>query len=107
MQYEFEAGLIDEPRNDDINGLVAPGKLTSADQEWALKWYPPLAVASDAHAAGHRSRPCDIRQVTRHEETVCHPAPSASKSASGEFRESQLSSHFPDKFSPSIPHYLV
>ncbi len=41
MEYEFEPGLIDEPEQYDINGLVPPGTLSSADKEWALKWYPP------------------------------------------------------------------
>ena len=42
MEYEFEAGLIDEPEQYDINGLTPPGTISSADKEWALKWYPPL-----------------------------------------------------------------
>ncbi len=42
MEYEFEAGLIDEPEKFDINGLTPPGKLSTADKEWALKFYPPL-----------------------------------------------------------------
>jgi hypothetical protein len=37
--------LIDEPDTYDINGLIPPGTLSAADKEWALKWYPPLAVA--------------------------------------------------------------
>lgn len=45
MEYEFEPGLIDEPEKYDINGLTPPGTLTSADKEWALKWYPPLNAA--------------------------------------------------------------
>jgi hypothetical protein len=42
MEYEFEPGLIDEPDQYDVNGLFPPGTLSSADKEWALKWYPPL-----------------------------------------------------------------
>jgi len=45
MEYEFEAGLIDEPQQYDINGLTPPGTLSNADKEWALKWYPPLPTA--------------------------------------------------------------
>src|SRR4030095_5093969 len=45
MEYEFEPGLIDEPEQYDINGLPPPGRLSSADKEWALRWYPPLAAA--------------------------------------------------------------
>jgi hypothetical protein len=40
MEYEFEPGLIDEPEQYDINGLVPPGTISKADKEWALKWYP-------------------------------------------------------------------
>jgi hypothetical protein len=40
MEYEFEPGLIDEPQQYDINGLFPPGTLSTADQQWALKWYP-------------------------------------------------------------------
>lgn len=43
MEYEFEPGLIDEPDQYDINGLYPPGTLSTADKQWALKWYPPLA----------------------------------------------------------------
>jgi len=40
MEYEFEAGLIDVPEKYDVNGLVPPGTLSSADKAWAAKWYP-------------------------------------------------------------------
>jgi hypothetical protein len=43
MEYEFEPGLIDEPETYDQNGLTPPGKLSKADKEWAVKWYPPMA----------------------------------------------------------------
>jgi hypothetical protein len=42
MEYEFEPGLIDEPEQYDINGLVPPGTISRPDKEWAVKWYPPL-----------------------------------------------------------------
>jgi hypothetical protein len=42
MEYEFEPGLIDEPDKYDKNGLIPPGTLSSADKQWALKWYPAL-----------------------------------------------------------------
>jgi len=45
MEYEFEPGLIDEPEQYEINGLTPPGTLSSADKQWALKWYPPLKAA--------------------------------------------------------------
>ena len=45
MEYEFEPGLIDEPEKYDINGLTPPGTLSSADKEWALKWYPALKAS--------------------------------------------------------------
>ena len=40
MEYEFEAGLIDEPDKYDREGLVPPGKLSESDKAWADKWYP-------------------------------------------------------------------
>jgi hypothetical protein len=42
MEYEFEPGLIDVPEQYDVNGLTPPGTLSSADKQWALKWYPAL-----------------------------------------------------------------
>jgi hypothetical protein len=42
MEYEFEPGLIDEPEQYDVNGLTPPGTLSTADKQWALKWYPPI-----------------------------------------------------------------
>src|SRR3954453_18673684 len=44
MEYEFEPGLIDEPQKYDVNGLVPPGTLSSADKEWAIKWSPAVAA---------------------------------------------------------------
>jgi hypothetical protein len=48
MEYEFEPGLIAEPKQYDINGLTPPGTLSPADKQWALKWYPPLQAALPA-----------------------------------------------------------
>lgn len=48
MEYEFEAGLIDEPEEYDVNGLTPPGTLSNADKEWAVTWYPPLEAAAPA-----------------------------------------------------------
>jgi hypothetical protein len=45
MEYEFEPGLIAEPKQYDISGLTPPGTLSPADKQWALKWYPPLQAA--------------------------------------------------------------
>ena len=45
MEYEFEAGLIDEPEKYDINGLTPPATLSAADKEWARKWYPALKAS--------------------------------------------------------------
>jgi hypothetical protein len=45
MEYEFEAGLIDEPEKYDVNGLFPPATLSAADKEWAIKWYPALKAA--------------------------------------------------------------
>jgi len=44
MEYEFEPGLIDEPEQYDVNGLVPPAVLSPADQQWALKWYPAMTA---------------------------------------------------------------
>jgi Astacin (Peptidase family M12A) len=43
MEYEFEPGLIDEPEQYDVHGLVPPGTLSAADRTWALTWYPTSA----------------------------------------------------------------
>ncbi|MEO8671967.1 MAG: hypothetical protein ABI411_11680 [Tahibacter sp.] len=43
MEYEFEAGLIDEPEPYDLHGLIPPGALSNTDKAWALKWYPATA----------------------------------------------------------------
>lgn len=48
MEYEFEAGLIDEPQQYDLNGLTPPATLSNADKTWALKFYPP-ALAQPAN----------------------------------------------------------
>src|SRR5262249_39063105 len=48
MEYEFEPGLIAQPKQYDINGLTPPGTLSSADKQWALKWYPPMQAALTA-----------------------------------------------------------
>lgn len=45
MEYEFEPGLIAEPKEYAIHGLTPPGTLSAADKQWALKWYPPLHAA--------------------------------------------------------------
>jgi len=44
MEYEFEPGLIDEPEQYDVNGLVPPGVLSKGDKDWVVKWYPPMAA---------------------------------------------------------------
>jgi hypothetical protein len=44
MEYEFERGLIDEPEQYDVNGLIPPATLSNADRQWAAKWYPPDAA---------------------------------------------------------------
>jgi hypothetical protein len=45
MEYEFGPGLIDEPQQYDVNGLIPPGTLSAADKQWAVKWYPPLQAS--------------------------------------------------------------
>lgn len=46
MEYEFEPGLIDEPQQYDVNGLVPPATLSTADKTWVTKWYPPSVSQS-------------------------------------------------------------
>jgi hypothetical protein len=41
MEYEFEAGLIAEPKQYQ-NGLIPPGKISADDRQWVQKWYPAL-----------------------------------------------------------------
>lgn len=45
MEYEFEPGLIDEPEQYDVRGLVPPGTLSPIDKQWALTWYPGTTAA--------------------------------------------------------------
>jgi hypothetical protein len=45
MEYEFNPGLIDEPDQYDVRGLVPPGTLSAEDKAWAVKWYPPSQAA--------------------------------------------------------------
>ena len=44
MEYEFDPGLIDEPEQYDVGGLVPPATLSNADKEWAVKWYPSASA---------------------------------------------------------------
>jgi Astacin (Peptidase family M12A) len=37
MEYEFEPGLIADPKAYDIKGLIPPGTLSAGDKEWVLK----------------------------------------------------------------------
>ncbi len=47
MEYEFEPGLIAEPKRYETNGLYPPGTLSAADRKWVRKWYPPLRQSPD------------------------------------------------------------
>jgi hypothetical protein len=42
MEYEFQRGLIAEPKIYEKNGLTPPGTLSPADKKWVRKWYPPM-----------------------------------------------------------------
>jgi hypothetical protein len=48
MEYEFEPGLILEPKQYFTTGLTPPGTLSAADKQWVLKWYPPMQAAPPA-----------------------------------------------------------
>ncbi|MEO7242044.1 MAG: hypothetical protein ABIW85_03975 [Variovorax sp.] len=43
MEYEFEPGLIDEPKQYGVHGLVPPATISPADRQWAVTWYPGTA----------------------------------------------------------------
>ncbi|MCC8940770.1 hypothetical protein H8A99_31105 [Bradyrhizobium sp. Arg68] len=42
MEYEFEAGLIAEPKRYETDGITPPATLSAGDKTWVQKWYPPL-----------------------------------------------------------------
>lgn len=44
MEYEFEPGMIAQPKKYEATGLVPPGTLSNADKAWIAKWYPPQAA---------------------------------------------------------------
>lgn len=48
MEYEFEPGLIARPEKYDKKGLTPPGKLSAADKQWVLKWYPAMKASPTA-----------------------------------------------------------
>ena len=57
MEYEFEPGLIDEPEQYDINGLIAAGNALSSRQEMGPQVVSAVAsVAEDAAAVPARGR---------------------------------------------------
>ena len=45
MEYEFEPGLIAEPKKYETNGITPPATLSTADKQWVRKWYPPMQPA--------------------------------------------------------------
>lgn len=59
MQYEFEAGLIAEPKRYETQDLTPPGTLSAADKKWMRKWYPPLKRSPDRLHA-HRPAVVDL-----------------------------------------------
>jgi hypothetical protein len=54
MEYEFDPGLIAEPKRYETEGLFPPGTLSAADKKWVRKWYPPLKKSPDRL---HASKP--------------------------------------------------
>ena len=48
MEYEFEPGLIAEPKQYDLHGLTPPGTLSAVDKQWVRKWYPPQQASLTA-----------------------------------------------------------
>ena len=45
MEYDFDRGLIAEPKRYEATGLHPPGTLSAADKKWVRKWYPPIKMA--------------------------------------------------------------
>ncbi|GGL66143.1 hypothetical protein GCM10010129_06990 [Streptomyces fumigatiscleroticus] len=59
MGYPFPPGLILEPEQH-RGGLYPPGSLSSADKEFALRWYPPARVARPPALVPFRSVPLGL-----------------------------------------------
>jgi len=47
MEYDFDPGLIAEPKRYEADGLSPPGTLSAADKKWVRKWSPPLKKSPD------------------------------------------------------------
>jgi len=75
MEYDFEAGLIAEPKRYEATGLHPPGKLSAADKKWVRKWYPPIKAAPRALQA---SKPF-VASVTAGKQIDFTIKPSASR----------------------------
>jgi hypothetical protein len=61
MHYDFEPGLIKEPKKFHDQGISPPGKLSPADKEWARKWYPGEAPAEERKLKAFESVPLDLK----------------------------------------------
>lgn len=59
MEYAFGPGLILEPE-EFRRGLVPPGGLSAADEEFARRWYPGLAPAGPPRLAAFTSVPLGL-----------------------------------------------
>ena len=44
MEYEFEPGLIDEPKQYDVSGLTPPATLSTGDKQWVLQIVSTFAM---------------------------------------------------------------
>jgi hypothetical protein len=47
MHYQFEAGLIDAPKEYKTQPLVPAGGLSSRDRDWIRTFYPPLSASME------------------------------------------------------------
>jgi hypothetical protein len=75
MEYEFEPGLIAWPKQYETHGLTPPGTLSSADKQWALKWYPPLSAAQPTLQPFHPA----VATLNAGQQMDCAITPAASR----------------------------
>lgn len=61
MEYEFEAGLIDEPQRYDVEGLTPPGTLSSKDKVWVQQWYPAKSGAQAVELEAFKSVAVELK----------------------------------------------
>jgi len=73
MEYPFEPGLIEQPAKY-AAGLNPPGTISTADTEWALRWYPPLAATGPATIEPFKSTPLTLKSGEQAEFRLTPPS---------------------------------